>query len=163
MAKKKRSYKETKALVKEKAGLKRQINQQIQDTALKQELNRSVSSASYKTINSINDKLKDKFKQLKITSSFYNDTAENMRQWAVVKKYNEMVDDGIIKPPNWFSNYYDQYDYMVEQVLTVDDLEELIGIANAQEQKRIERLAHEQDKDIARNLAILEEFNAIFE
>lgn len=92
----------------------------------------------------IKDSFNDQEKAAAVRASFDNDIPENMRKWAVIKKYNELVDEGIIKPKyQAVEDYNETYSYMVNN-LTTDEMEEIIKEAEEQTQRRRERLAQNQ-------------------
>lgn len=143
-SKKRNNYKRTKALVKEKAGLNAYINRQTSDKKRRAALKQEVARANYKTINvvgeGVNEQLRGNY--LVAGERFFNEPADNMRKWATIKRYHELLEDGKIKPNHAGYGYLDDYYYM-EQQLTAADMEELTDLALSQAKVREERINRE--------------------
>lgn len=156
-SKKKNNYKRTKALVKEKAGLNAYINRQTSDKKTRATLKKEVARANYKTINMVGEGINEQLRgnYLVAGQRFFNEPADNMRKWATIKHYHELLDDGKIKPNSTGYGYLDDYYYM-EQQLTAADMEELTDLAISQAKIREERINRETEE-------FVENWNRAFE
>lgn len=141
MAKKKHTYKEVKAFVKRKAAFEKEAAKNIANLTDRRNFRQAVRKANFKTI-----PILERSYQL-YTDSYinarmaFNSTATNMRQWAVIKRYYDLVDEGVIKPKfTAIDDYHEIYGYM-ESELSIDEMREIIEEAETQTEKRRERLA----------------------
>lgn len=153
--KKKHSYKEVKNYVKQKAALKkrfinpngRSLSEVLgNESVWLNESNKREAQALYNKINIKNiGRITQQIEVLQNNSVNvrldFDNTATNMRQWAVIKKYHDLVNEGIIKPKfTAIDDYHEIYGYM-EKELTVDEMKEIIEEAEAQTERRRERLS----------------------
>lgn len=144
MAKKKHTYKEVKDFVKRKAAFEKEAAKNIANLTDRRNFREAVRKANFKTI-SILERSYQLYTDSYINARMaFNNTATNMRQWAVIKHYYDLVDEGIIKPKfTAIDDYHEIYGYM-EQELSIDEMKEIIDEAETQTEKRRERLAQKK-------------------
>lgn len=139
MAKRKqRTYKETKALVKRKQSLLNNAGR-VSNISDRTKFRETVRKANYKTISAIEQSYELYTDQYINTRLAWNGTALNMRMWAVIKRYYDLVGEGKIKPRFYGLDNYEKY-AAIEGELSVKEMEELIEQANKQAKIREDRL-----------------------
>lgn len=141
MARKKHTYKEVKSFIKHKAAFEKEAAKNIGNLTDRRNFRQAVRKANFKTISILEQSYRlytDSYINARMA---FNNTATNMRQWAVIKRYYDLVDEGIIKPKfSAIDDYHEIYGYM-ENELSINEMKEIIDEAEAQTEKRRERLA----------------------
>lgn len=156
MAKKKHSYKETKAFIKRKAKFAKEGSRHIGNITDRRAFQNAVRKANFKTFPAV-EKSYEKYTEGYINARMaWDNTALNMRQWAVIKRYYDLVAEGKIQPRFHDLDNYEKYAAMEEE-LSIDEMKELTEEAEIQSRVRMERLNRKAKNLTEESMASFEE------
>lgn len=139
MAKKKHTYKEVKNFVKRKAAFEKEAAKNIANLTDRKNFRQAVRNANFKTLPALERSYQLYTDDYINARRAWDNTALNMRQWAVIKRYYDLVAEGVIQPKFYELDNYEKYAAM-EAELSLDEMKELADQAQRQAKVREERL-----------------------